>query len=222
MKKEIVDYYDDLAKLYDQDRFDNSYGDFIDKNERKILSKLLSDSKSGTIVDLACGTGRFLNFANIGVDASAQMIQVAKEKFPNKTLYVAEGANIPLADNSVDVIFSFHLFMHLDNEEIENILEECHRVLKRNGTMIFDIPSKKRRTAINYKKKNWHGSHSLSLNEINQIGQFKLKKSFGILLFPIHRLPKLTRPLFSGIDHFLANSILKEYSSYLIVELKKR
>jgi hypothetical protein len=31
----IVDYYDGLAKSYDSDRFGNSYGRFIDRQERQ-------------------------------------------------------------------------------------------------------------------------------------------------------------------------------------------
>lgn len=218
---EIKNYYNELASSYDQDRFDNTYGQFIDKQERKILEKLLSKREDLTIVDLACGSGRFLNFATIGIDTSEKMIEVAQQKFSDKQLFVADGENLPLKDNSVDVIFSFHLFMHLNDEKIAGILTECKRVLKENGSIIFDIPSKKRRNLLNKKREGWHGSHSFNLKEIKSFNNFKIKRSFGILMFPIHRFPSSVRPALTKFDSLLSNSFLKEYSSYLIIEMKK-
>jgi ubiquinone/menaquinone biosynthesis C-methylase UbiE len=217
---DIVKYYNALAKDYDRDRFGNSYGKFIDKQERNVLGKLLDDPDA-LVLDLACGSGRLMDFATIGIDASAEMIAVSKEKFPKKEFYTADSGAIPLHDNAIDAIFSFHLFMHLDRNKIDAILAEAHRVLKPNCRLIFDIPSKKRRRLFNYKSSGWHGAFSLSVNEINKIDGFKIKRTFGILFLPIHRFPKALRPFFTPVDSFLAQSFLKEYSSYLIVELAK-
>ena len=35
----IIDYYDNLAETYDENRFENTYGKFIDKQERNILNQ---------------------------------------------------------------------------------------------------------------------------------------------------------------------------------------
>ena len=81
---EIIKYYDEIAKSYDKDRFGNSYGRFINFLERKILSNLLRDTKNKIVLDLACGTGRFLDFADIGIDASENMIETAKKSLKTK------------------------------------------------------------------------------------------------------------------------------------------
>lgn len=222
MDSEIKDYYNQLATSYDQDRFDNTYGRFIDRSERIILEKLLPTKQDLVILDLACGSGRLLNYATIGIDTSEEMIKVSQQKFKEKKLYVADGENLPLEDNSIDVIFSFHLFMHLNDEKIERILTECNRVLKNNGKLIFDIPSKKRRQLFNKKRGGWHGSYSLSINDLKESENFRITRSFGLLLVPIHRLPKLIRPAFTKMDYWLANSFLKEYSSYLVIEMNKK
>lgn len=217
---DIVNYYDKLASDYDRDRFANSYGRFIDAQERKILSRILTD-RNEVVLDLACGSGRLLNFATIGVDASKEMIGVAKSKFPEKELHVADGESIPLENHSADAIISFHLFMHLDRDKIDGIMAEASRVLKANGRLIFDIPSKKRRKLLNYKSDGWHGGFSLSAAEIAAMKGFKIRRTFGILFLPIHRFPKFARPFLTRMDSLLAQSFLKEYSSYLIVELEK-
>lgn len=217
----IVEYYNDLASTYDQNRFENTYGRFIDNQERGILNQLLTN-KNELILDLACGTGRLLNYASIGVDASAEMIAIAKRKFPEKTFLQTEADQIPVEDNSIDSIISFHFFMHLDQNKISQILEESNRILKKGGRIIFDIPSRKRRNLLGYKKTNWHGASSLSMNDFKVNSNFKIKRTFGVLFFPIHRFPDFCRKFLVPLDSFLANSFLKEYSSYLIVELEKR
>lgn len=219
---EIIKYYDQIARSYDKDRFGNSYGRFIDFLERKILSNILFKKENHIVLDLACGTGRFLDFADIGIDASEKMIETARKKFKNKILFVADAERTPLENESVDVILIFHLFMHLNQEKIIAILKECNRILKKGGLVIFDTPSEKRRQLLKKEQKGWHGAFSISSNSIRTLSDFNLVKSFGYLFLPIHRFPKYIRPFFTKIDGFLSNSILKEYSSYLVFEIVKK
>jgi len=117
---EIINYYDNLANSYDSNRFDNSYGKYIDQQERKILDKILND-KNEVILDLACGSGRLLNYASIGVDGSSKMIEVAKVKYSQKNILKSDAEDINLDSNSIDTIICFHFFMHLNESKIEKI-----------------------------------------------------------------------------------------------------
>lgn len=219
---EIVNYYDKLAKIYDNERFDNSYGKFVDKQERNILNKLLTNENE-IILDLACGSGRFMDYANYGIDASKEMVKISQQKFLNKKIYLSDAEKTTFDDNSVDTIISFHFFMHLNREKVKKILQECDRILTKNGRIIFDIPSTKRRQLINYKSKDWHAGFSLTNQELKKLhSNFELKRSFGILFIPIHRFPKKLRPSLIKLDNMLSNSFLKEYSSYQIIEFVKK
>ena len=218
---EIIKYYDELAHQYDADRFDNTYGDYIDHQERKILSRLLINPNE-IVLDLACGTGRLSKFATYGIDASSNMIEVARNKFPNKIFLVGVADKIDLKDSSVDTIICFHFFMHLNQSKFDLVLKECHRILKPNGRIIFDIPSKKRRRLISYKANNWHAAFSLSFDDLKKNTSFKIKRTFGYLFFPIHRFPKFLRRVSVGLDSVISNSIVKEYSSYLVIEFRKK
>ncbi len=218
---EIVNYYDQLAKSYDDDRFNNSYGKFIDQQERCFLDKILTN-KTEIILDLACGSGRLLNYATLGTDASPNMIEIAQQKFKNKQLSISDAEKTDFEDNSIDSIICFHFFMHLDQEKIDRILLECKRILKENGRIIFDIPSKKRRDFLKYKSSNWHGSFSMTMAQLKLNPHFKVKRVFGLLFLPIHKFPKSIRPFFLKVDLLLANSFLKQYSSYLIIEFVKK
>jgi len=48
---------------------------------------------------------------------------------------------IPFPDNSVDRIYSSHLFEHLHFKHIESLLKECMRVLKTGGEFIICVPN---------------------------------------------------------------------------------
>lgn len=217
---QIIKYYEDLAESYDVHRFSNTYGQFIDRQERKILAELLSN-QNGLILDLACGSGRLMNYASHGLDASKNMISIAQKKFPDKQFYNSDAEDTGLKENSFDIIICFHFFMHLDENKVQNILIECNRLLRENGKLIVDIPSSKRRNLFNYKSTNWHGAYSANLKTFHNLNYFKLKRSFGILFLPIHRFPAFMRKVLIKFDLFLANSFLKEYSSYLIFEFEK-
>ena len=111
----IISYYNSIAKDYDFSRFDNSYGRFIDGQERIILRKLLKLNENEKVLDLACGTGRFLSFATHGADASEEMLSIAKKKFEHVDYQLYYAKQTPYADNTFDAIICFHLFMHLDS-----------------------------------------------------------------------------------------------------------
>ncbi len=223
LQNQIVKYYNDIADKYDLDRFGNSYGMFIDRRERDILDRL-SIGKSGKTLEIACGTGRLLNYADVGVDASASMLDVAASKFPRKKLINAMAQKIPLPDVCFNCIFSFHLMMHLSTDSIRDILNEAKRLLVSGGRFVFDIPSSKRRNIFGKRTGGWHGNTSLSIDEIKELcgENFSIKSRHGILFIPIHRIPKCIRSFFVNIDKFLCSGSLKEYSSYVVYELEKK
>ena len=224
MIEEIKNYYEDLAPNYDSNRFENSYGKYINIQERKFLTSILPLDKNNKILDLGCGTGRFLEFANYGVDISPKMIEVAKTKFPKKEIIEGSVSSIPFPEKHFDVIYSLHVIMHLNKEITQAFLDETHKKLKSNGKLIFDFPSDKRRRTVNYKANNWHAANQFSTDEIIKMSEtnWELKKHKGILFLPIHRFPNFIRPLLLSIDNFLCNSFLKEYASYIIIELEKK
>ena len=223
MNTNIKDYYDNLANEYDDDRFGNSYGKYLDVQEKLILQKWLGNTEAQNVLDLGCGTGRFLEFANTGLDISPKMLAIAQQKFPSKKLVLSTATQSPFESETFDIIISFHVLMHLNRSTLQEILVETHRILKKNGRFVFDIPSKHRRKLTKYRAKNWHGSNDLTIEELQKtIGkQWKINQYQGIAFFPIHRIPKRLRPSFIRLDNFLCRSPFKKYASYLIFEFVK-
>lgn len=223
MNNQIKNYYDKLADKYDDDRFGNSYGQYLDIQEKRILETWLSDSEGQYVLDLGCGTGRFLEFANVGLDISPKMLKIAQQKFPNKELVIGSANEIPFKEATFDTIISFHVLMHLDLSMVKEIFAEVHRTLKKNGQFIVDVPSKYRRNLTNYKAKNWHGKNDLTIEDLQKLigNQWKIVQYQGIAFFPIHRIPKSLRLSFIWLDNLLCRSPFRKYASYLVFEFVK-
>ena len=222
-KDAVVAYYDEIAGTYDESRFGNSYGHFIDAEERRILDQLLPPNPLERRLEIACGTGRLTNYATHGLDASAEMLARARERHENVTFVQAMADDTGFADGSFDAVYTFHLLMHLEPAVIESIFREVRRILKPGGRFIFDVPSKKRRRLLRHRQASWHGGTELSTEDVRRLAgdELSLRCSFGLLFLPVHKLPEGLRGRLQGMDLKLANGWLKETSSYLVYELVK-
>jgi ubiquinone/menaquinone biosynthesis C-methylase UbiE len=221
-KSPVKAYYDKIAKDYDSSRFDNSYGKFIDKQERLFLDQTLTIDNT---LNLGCGTGRFMEYCDVGFDISQEMINEAAVKFPNKEYHRGTATKTPFRDNQFEAVICFHVIMHLDKITTEEIFKEVYRILKPNGLFIFDYPSAERRKLTRDKQSNWHGANSYSKREISEVinrNNFLNEHKKGVLFTPIHRIPKKIRNAFYKLDQLLTKSPWKQYSSYLIHAVKKK
>ena len=223
-QQQVLEYYNELAPKYDENRFGNSYGRYIDRQERKILTRALGELPINRIADLGCGTGRFMDLAHFGSDISPEMIRVAKGKFPEKQFEVADSAQLPFKDHSFSAAFCLHVFMHLPKEKVNSILEEAYRVLEPGAQFIFDVPTTRRRKHFKRKAKNWHGSTSFTLQEIRKIcgDKWEILPSKSILLLPIHRFPPALRPWMGSLESALKVLLPVELASYMVITLKKK
>lgn len=220
--QQIIKYYDQLASSYDENRFANSYGWFIHQRELGIITSLLTNT-TGVTANVACGTGRFMELAEIGIDASSRMIHQAKTKFPNKVFYTTEADNLPFENASIDTILCFHLFMHLSEQSINKIINECYRVLKPGGHLIFDFPSSTRRKMSPSKSQGWHGQTSFTPKWVkeNHKTNWVTNDFQGILFLPIHRIPKSLRGYFLKLDRACHRLLPVKYAQYIICSLYK-
>src|SRR6185369_16335235 len=108
------------------------------------------DDTPKRILDLGCGTGRFSNalasFFNaelIGIDPSFKMLIQAHDKRSGNTpmfFQMARAEEIPLASNSIDLIFMSMSFHHLRDRRAS--ARECWRVLRDGGRVFVRIASR--------------------------------------------------------------------------------
>ncbi len=216
----VKEYYDEIAGIYDHDRFGNSYGKFIDAQEQQLLKKWLKNIPLQKILDYGCGTGRLTLFAGSGADISKNMLRIAQEKYPEKSFHLIQQNESAFSHYSFNAIFSFHVIMHLSNEELQQMLQQAHLLLDKKGIFIFDILSTKRKS----KKSGWHANNSYNREELTALTKdtFDIISYQGILFLPIHRIPSGLRKYFVWLDNILCNSFLKKYASYYAVIARKK
>jgi ubiquinone/menaquinone biosynthesis C-methylase UbiE len=110
---------------------------------------LLGDVRGKSVLEFGCGSGEnTVLLARRGakvcaLDISEALIRVAKKRLEvngiNKgvKLCVASAYQIPLPDESIDVVFGIAILHHL---ELERAAREVRRVLRKGGKAIFKEP----------------------------------------------------------------------------------
>ncbi len=109
----------------------------------------LQMSEGKNVLDIACGEGYGANLLAsssgvvTAVDADPLTISRAKEKYrsPNIQFMTGSVLDIPVPDNSVDLVTCFETLEHL--EEHEKMMQELKRVLKPDGLILISTPDKK-------------------------------------------------------------------------------
>jgi len=83
------------------------------------------------VLDVACGTGfltRNLRGEVVGLDQSASMLGVARERTPAATFVQGDALELPGPDGSFDRVFTGHFYGHLSGDERRRFLAEAARV----------------------------------------------------------------------------------------------
>lgn len=127
--------FDTIAANYDRMNRLMTLG--LDKCWRKQAVRGLQ----GNVLDVACGTGDMVielakrGCSVTGVDISAEMLNVARQKTASANFQLGNAEALPFADGVFDAVtcaFGVRNFVHL-----EQGLTEMLRVLKPGGTMVI-------------------------------------------------------------------------------------
>ncbi len=99
-----------------------------------------------SVLDLACGTGAVTSHLAdagatvVGLDSSAKMIAVAKERVPNATFVVGDMRDFNLGQRFDLVICAFNSLQHmLTGQAFRAALKQVKRHLAPDGVFCFDI-----------------------------------------------------------------------------------
>lgn len=106
------------------------------------------DQRKAVLVDVACGTGRFLRQARLtypamtlkGIDLSRPYLDEAARQLRGlrgAALIEAAAEQMPLADASADIVTSIFLYHELPPPVRRQVTAEIARVLKPGGLLVF-------------------------------------------------------------------------------------
>ena len=136
--QKTVEAYDKNAQFY-AGKFD-SYGVRAEDIERALK---FNESGSYKVLELGCGSGRDARYivprvgkANyIGIDASARLIELARQKLPGADLRVEDMRKIDVPHETLGIVLGFASVLHVNREELAEIVNKCHKWLKMGGIL---------------------------------------------------------------------------------------
>ncbi|WP_084420029.1 class I SAM-dependent methyltransferase [Henriciella litoralis] len=142
---------DESAKLYDH-QVEALFTGSADAMRRAALAEIAHemkgrDQREVQLLDLACGTGRFLRetmraFPRLkasGLDLSPNYAERARKQvapWPQVEIIEGQAEVMPLEDESCDIIVSIYLFHELPLQTRRAVMKEAARVLKPGGAFI--------------------------------------------------------------------------------------
>lgn len=114
------------------------------------------------IVDIGCGPGFLLSCLHrwfpgadlIGIDASEELLAVAKSRCNAMRTLKGDASSLPLGDGSADVVFALHVVEHLANPA--DLFKETCRILRPGGLLIMATPNAEG-LGSKLMKQNWQG-----------------------------------------------------------------
>ena len=138
-----IDAYMVVAGHTDEEKFHEDAEDTLDT-----LRETVGIKPEDTFLEIGCGVGRVGRVLSpfvkewIGCDVSANMLGLAGRRLlglTNTRLQEISGYDLrPVADNSVDVVYTTVVFMHLEEWDRYNYVREAMRVLRPGGRFYCD------------------------------------------------------------------------------------
>lgn len=165
---------------------------------------LIQAPNKKVLLDCGCGTGRFtlplsaLFMKTFGVDKDNVMLEIARKKNSCVIWIQADASEIPIKENSVDVILASMLIEHLDS--LDSFLCEACRLLKEDGVLLI-------RTMLSsdIDKTTWYSfSEKARIMELNRTYGFEsLIKRFSNYGFVLSQ----SSSLFNVVEKFSNSNI---------------
>lgn len=144
-------YVTPLPPMLDEHYSETYYEEWRDKQAgprlkmwRKRLHELMRYKKNGTLLDVGCGLGTFLEIARAegfgvsGTEVSEYICKVTQEKMNIKTFH-GDLANFPVPAEPFDVITMWHTLEHMP-DPVAN-LKMAHALLKDDGLLVIAVPN---------------------------------------------------------------------------------
>lgn len=142
---------------------------------------LKNTNENSTILEIGVGHGRWTTFILkrykkiILIDLSQLCINFCKKEFSrynNIEYYRNDGRKLDfVSDNSIDFIWSFDTFVHLERKIVDSYFKEFKRILKPNGFAIIHH-SGRNNLALNLKFLKKFGKCGIYIYQVLSLGKF--------------------------------------------------
>ncbi len=138
-----------MSKLYSElsEIYEKMYATFIDyQEEYNYYSKILRKYNKKSVLEIGSGTGNLSklfsdrDFEYIGLDLSADMLELARKKHPTCTFLEGDMRNFELTNPIESAIITGRSISYLlKNEDVNSAFKSVHKNLEPGGIFCFDI-----------------------------------------------------------------------------------
>ncbi|MFJ4870074.1 class I SAM-dependent methyltransferase [Streptomyces sp. NPDC088757] len=139
----IREAYDAVASTYEEMFRDSLRDSPLDRAMLGVLAEAVRADGEGRVADLGCGPGHVtahldgLGLTAFGVDASPEMIGLARRAHPDLRFDVGSMTALDIADGTLDGVLSRWSVIHVPPDELPAVLAEFHRVLVSGGHLLI-------------------------------------------------------------------------------------
>jgi SAM-dependent methyltransferase len=136
------------STVYDRDLYELSYADADWNAARRLLARCIRKGKPGSILDIGCGLGFFVECCYrfgvpcTGIEGSAYAVEAARKREPGLDVrqhYLED--SLPFPDGSFSMVVCNQVIEHLPATTARHALREAYRVLSGGGAIFVYSPS---------------------------------------------------------------------------------
>jgi ubiquinone/menaquinone biosynthesis C-methylase UbiE len=132
-------HFDEIATVYDE----SLPGHIVEHYLRKRTAFIAATCPRGRALDVGCGTGTLAarlaaeGYDVSGVDPSAGMLEVLRDRHPELEAVVASGIALPFDEDTFDLVFCVAVMHHVaDPADVRHTLAEMVRVSRPGGRVL--------------------------------------------------------------------------------------
>jgi SAM-dependent methyltransferase len=116
---------------------------WVNQRVQRSLARITTDG-GYSFLDLGGGTGKSEQLVPPGVtylylDIDLRRIAIGRKHGHSRGM-VGDATRVPIRDGAVDVVLCKFVAHHLTDEQVEDLLAECARILRPGGALIFLDP----------------------------------------------------------------------------------
>ncbi len=139
------------------------------------------------ILEIGCGNGFNSSLLSknpslkiIGIDKSKEAISTSKKRYPWISFEIMDAEKMSFSDQYFDEIYAMDVLEHIDN--LNNVLNEISRILKKNGKLIVNIPaSKSEKLLLNIRPSYFKEIHHIRIFKDNELEKILEKRNYILL-----------------------------------------
>ncbi len=206
----------------DAEYFNSSYGNRSPDFYAGILAQIIQFGRPGSILDLGCGVGLFVEVATkwhidvLGFDGSAAAVKMALERCPDLKISQAHlSESLPCASELFDNVLLYQVIEHLPPAILENTLSEARRVLKKNGVLFVFSPNKANKQEVRKDPTHCNPIYPSELRRYLRIAGFSLLCEPNSPRF-LHGYPLLNRLSYKLLQTRLADWMSATTNAYAV------